>query len=503
MFLFGDGRLWDARHSVNDPAGAFPVGNIKDIMRLSILDTSPGVLPAEMKHRISWIIILADNDEILQLFPGDLIHHARSMSVWSIWARRQMKLKLTQKYGVHHGFELFREAMGYPDSAHLKSLPLRSIREAATHRSAFFHLLENGGEPVAHLPPRVIGDGNHRVVHGFSRSSYVAAFEGVKLLGRSQLVNSGDELLLDYEGTEFDSIDDDIELDAAVFQREGHSASFMEGVSDAPPLRIDECFSLLGPNSGAFGHWVGEYLPRLAVAMSSGMMPDVPVLMDAHMPEQHRQSLALLLPENAEIIEIEPNTVVEVGKLWYSPTYYYAPILVRMNDRYREELFAAPLDRFARLANFMTARFVERLSATPGLEKIFLARRYYLHRKLFNAGRIEKIAVRNGFTIVYPEEHDFASQLNLIRNAKFVTGPEGSAYFLAFFARPGTKIAILNHQYTELLVGVTALLDELGMDTTVITGRFVKEDLDYPHHGDYRIDETVYEDFLKQWTADA
>lgn len=60
--------------------------------------------------------------------------------------------------------------------------------------------------------------------------------------------------------------------------------------------------------------------------------------------------------------------------------------------------------------------------------------------------------------VVYPEDMPFIEQVRLLRNAQYVVGPEGSAMFLLFFARPGTKLCILNHTYTVHLPVLAGLL---------------------------------------------
>jgi capsular polysaccharide biosynthesis protein len=438
--------------------------------------------------------------QVSELFPEDLQARARTGATW--W-QYVVKRELNQRFAPEEGFPLFRQVMGYPLSAYLRSQPLSSVKDAAEQRAAVFHLIEPAGERFAVKPPPVIGHGNHRTLHGVSRSMYVAALEQVKLRGRSQLIRVGDAVLLDYEGTEFDSIDDDLKWDSAVFHHEGRLALLIEDAANGPPLPIEECFSLLGPNCNAFGHWISEYLPRLAAALLSGILPDVPVLIDTDIARQHRESLSLLLPQDAPIIEISPGQIVEVGKLWYTPTYYYAPVLAKMNDRYSDDLIAAPPDRVARLVTFMKDRFRARIGDATGPARIFLARRPGLpHRRLVNHPAIEAVAVRKGFSVIHMEDHDFAEQLRLIGNARCVTGPEGSAFFLAFFADRGARIAILNHTHTELLVGVTALLEALEMKTTIITGPFTREEPEFPHHGDYEIDEAEYARFLERWLAE-
>jgi hypothetical protein len=59
----------------------------------------------------------------------------------------------------------------------------------------------------------------------------------------------------------------------------------------------------------------------------------------------------------------------------------------------------------------------------------------------------------------------------------------------------------LNHPYTELMPTVTALMDALGIESTVLTGPFRREHPDYPYHGDYEISEPAFASFLEEWVG--
>jgi capsular polysaccharide biosynthesis protein len=309
-----------------------------------------------------------------------------------------------------------------------------------------------------------------------------------------------DKILLDFENEELARIDDEIELDSALFRREGDGAWTIEEPS-VDTIRIEQCFSLLGPNTFAFGHWLFEYLPRLWIALQSGLMPRVPILIDQGMNRQHRQCLELILPDGTQIIEVKPMQRVEVGRLWFAPTFYYAPIYPQFNSRFRYDYVAAPPDRFRQIFQELLARMMPAIGPLDGAEKIYLARKPGSHRKMLNHQAIEEVAKREGFRCVYPEDMDFIEQLRLVRQAKHLVGPEGSAFFMAFFARPGTRTCVLNHPHTEYLTTVTALLEAAQVDCTVLTGPFRRVDPDdYVHHSDYEIDAEGFSDFLKRWS---
>jgi hypothetical protein len=59
---------------------------------------------------------------------------------------------------------------------------------------------------------------------------------------------------------------------------------------------------------------------------------------------------------------------------------------------------------------------------------------------------------------------------------------------------------MLNHPHTEYLTTVTAMLDAMGMDSSILTGPFRRVDPnDYLHHSDYEIDVGAFSEFLRGW----
>jgi capsular polysaccharide biosynthesis protein len=439
-------------------------------------------------------------NQILSSISADVIGAARLGRTWpQLWIKQELNKSLSPL----EGFEEFRSTLGLPASMRLERKPIRSLRAAAlTHASDYLEV-EPGGEAFVNLPPRVIGQGDHRVLSGVMRSMYVAAFQEATTRGRSGFIGLQDFVLLDFEGDEYQRIDDEIELDSMVFHSERDSAWFITDGDASRALHIDQGFSLLGPNSFAFGHWLVEYLPKVMIAIQSGLLPTIPMLIDAGMARQHRQMLELLLPSGADIIEVRPMQDVHARKLWCAPTVAYHPILARINQRFRYDYIAGPPIRFARIVQAMLERMVPVIGPASGANRLYLARKPGSHRKMVNREEIEAIAARYGFDRVYLEDFDFVDQLKLLRSARFLVGPDGSAFFTAFFSRPGTRLCILNHPHTALMPTVTALADALGLESTVLTGPFYREDPDYPNHADYEIDEQAFASFLEHWLLES
>ncbi|MBV9124467.1 MAG: glycosyltransferase family 61 protein, partial [Planctomycetes bacterium] len=123
------------------------------------------------------------------------------------------------------------------------------------------------------------------------------------------------------------------------------------------------------------------------------------------------------------------------------------------------------------------------------------------HRKLINIEEIEEIARDRGFHICYPEDLPFRKQLQIVRGATHVMAPEGSAIFLAFFARRGTKLLCLDHPFVEKSAFVEALFRELQIETVLVTGNCVREDSLFSRFSDYVIDPSDVRRVLAEWKS--
>ena len=77
----------------------------------------------------------------------------------------------------------------------------------------------------------------------------------------------------------------------------------------------------------------------------------------------------------------------------------------------------------------------------------------------------------------------------MARTADTIIAPEGSAIFLAVFARPGTTLCILSHPLTDVLADYSGLFSLHGIRTVAVTGPITCANPRTPNDSDYRIDE--------------
>jgi capsular polysaccharide biosynthesis protein len=410
-----------------------------------------------------------------------------------------IKNSLVERFGVEDGFAAYRKALNLRDCDHLRLTSLRGLREAAAERSILFHELAPAGERFSMSPPRVIGEGNHRALEGVGRSIFVACLADARVRGRSAFIKAGDVALLDYEGEELRRLDDRLTLDPAVFSAVDDRELWMiEPKREDGSVQIDEAFTLLGPHTVAFGHWMWEYLPKYLIASMSDLLPAVPVLIDSDMPSTHRQSLELMLPRGVQVIELAPFATANVRRLWCAPSQMHMPIFAKLNERAKWDYLASPPSRFAPIIREMIKRTEPAMSPKTAntSERVFLARHKQTFRKMVNREVIEAAAEARGFHVICAEDLTFAEQASLLRHARFVVGPEGSAMALLFFAKPGTRVLILQHSYTAGSPLLASLLREVGITVTMMTGPYVHINQDYAHFSDYEIDSQAFSCFL-------
>ena len=145
------------------------------------------------------------------------------------------------------------------------------------------------GERFTMAPPRVIGEGNHRTLEGVGRSIFIACLADARVRGRSAFIEAGGAALLDYQDDEFTRFDDSLTLDPAVFSVVDDRELWMiEPTQENCSVQIDEAFTLLGPYTRAFGHWIWQS-PSSYWSIHVGSAAGCPGF-DPHGNAQHTQT---------------------------------------------------------------------------------------------------------------------------------------------------------------------------------------------------------------------
>lgn len=409
-----------------------------------------------------------------------------------------LRRALVARLGAAEGHRLWRALIPadmLPPGEALRPLRLTPMQQAA-HDTGGLIPIAPQGRIIEAPPPRVIGEGNHRILRKAGRAAFAGRLQGAVVVGASAAILAGERLVWDGTEEEIEETGDAIDFDPAIVAHDPATGRLLAPDYGPDLPGIDTGFDMLGWTSGNFGHWMMEYLPRFMLAQIHGGLPDrAVVLVDEVMPPSHYEALSLLLPEGAELRVVPRFTPLRVRDLGVVSALNY-PALAPQRDDVVIDHAAVDPELFSTAARAMAARLDETAGPGDGPEKVYLSRRAFARRALVNIDEIEEAARAEGFAIVQPETLSFAEQFRLLRGARVVAGPEGSAMMLGMFCRPGTRAVLLNHQVTEHLPTLSAALERGGLDITVLTGPEEDAQGKFAHNASYRVDPEMWRGLL-------
>jgi capsular polysaccharide biosynthesis protein len=407
------------------------------------------------------------------------------------------KQSLVARFGLEDGWRRHKDLLGLPPTAQIRYATLAGQGEYARRHGARFVETFAGGAPflVEALP--VLDGATSPAIVSRARSTHLARLEDVCVREASAAIVTDHHALLDFEDAELDMFDCEFDIDPSFFSANRHSAWVVTAEDHPTCLQIDEAFTLLGPQLGAFGDFMMQYLPRYLWADMSGELPHVPVLSSTRLPQSIRDAIRLVVPADVEIIEVDPLQPVHVRRLWCSSNLTYAPAREVMDERYSTlHTYPSP-DLIVPVVNELSRRVSPHIVRDQGPENVFLARQPWRWGELVNAREIEAIADEHGFTVVYPDELTFVEQVSLLANAKRLVAPEGSALFLCYFASPGTRLLILENAVVEGANIYRAFFP--NCEPMPMAGTVVERDDSFPHRASYRIDPQRFREVLREW----
>lgn len=213
-----------------------------------------------------------------------------------------------------------------------------------------------------------------------------------------------------------------------------------------PERRLDGGYFFLDTEfPGHFGHVVTEVVSRYwgwqeALARGHDVRPLLGLAGEAtSMPTFQRQIFDQLGIPTDDVEYIGPNECVQVESLFAASPAFAMPKYV---DAGLEDTW-----------NLIGAHRRSEPAETPA--RVFVSRRPTPQRSCTNTAEVEEFFRSQGFAILYPEDLDYWSQVEIFAGAKIIAGFGGSGLFNIMHA-PGAKVIIIaGHSYTaanELLI---------------------------------------------------
>ncbi len=194
-------------------------------------------------------------------------------------------------------------------------------------------------------------------------------------------------------------------------------------VLDMPPpaRKIDrECIYIGGSTN--FGHFLYEYLARLAVVNQCQGLLGLPVLIYDDVPKRFLEFLDLAGYDESRRILIPRNANVEVASLWMPSCPIY-------RDRHgRQRLWTS-------CYHFLRSTFSRgRSAASPRRRRLYFSRAGAANKRVVNEPELIQLLAPSGFEILEAADFSISEQLDAVCNAEVIWCPIGAASSITVFA---------------------------------------------------------------------
>jgi hypothetical protein len=410
------------------------------------------------------------------------------------WFLPPIKRALVSTFGPADGAAVFADLAGRPAGWRIASLRLTSLHDHALVAAARYE--ELAPSTTVSLPAlRVFGSGHQPRLEGRTRTVFHAVLDDAVVSGKSDLVLTEREALLDYQRDELGKVPLDLDVDPVVVEAGSEEVSLVVDAGASESEALDVAMPLVGVQTYNFGHWLMQFLPRVLACQDRPGFADVVLLIDRQMPPQHVEALRWLVGANHPVRALGLGEAVRVRRLWTCSNPVYTPLFPQRGSSAARDLMVVDGQAFGGLLARAGARSDGAVAGSA--RRIFLARKSSQHRAMVNKREVEEWFAARGFEIHDFGELGFGEQLALVRGADVIVGPSGSSLMMTFFAGPGTRIGILNNPFLQDHEWYAAVAAGLGQRLSVLTGPVVADDQYYDYRAAYTIDVDGLGPFLE------
>lgn len=361
--------------------------------------------------------------------------------------------------------------------ADIVTAPISSVRDWA--QKTGLSLLEDGEvEEIPFKEPHVWGKPPAaKTFLALSNKPYVADIKDARIFSNSSLILTSDGTALhDNAGhPKFGGIVSFAYEKVVLGQRPG---KVLLNFSDLNTRVIEAGIFLSGLASSEYGHWLPDFLPKLQFLQRHPDFADLPIIVDAGMPQSHFDHLRRLASN--PLIMLQADESLLCRRLLVAPSPAFLPVEIFPNDIPAREFpgLSPRAMRFLRAGeSYETKKARHR--------RLFMSRKNMKWRRVLNEDEITADLRTLGFETVFIEEMTVSQQINLFQEAQWIVAPNGSALLNLIFADTSTKLLVLNQPNLHDWGTFQGPMDSLGYHSLVVCGdSALTED---QKHSDYHV----------------
>jgi capsular polysaccharide biosynthesis protein len=411
-----------------------------------------------------------------------------------------IKRALKEALPPESAFRRYKQAFAPGPDVHLRRQPAVSQLTAAEAGALVKHVVHSGGETVEMRPSHAIGEPSEmRTIRGASRRVFVACLPNATAFARSSTVRLADgTFAFDIQPGELGKLPVDLSFDPVVFDHDGDKVAVIDDQRETTLLHLPEALSLMGMNTVSFGHWMVEEFLKFLTARRFPEVALLPILIDAGMPRQHRESLMAFTGDSHPIIAVPRHMRVEVERLWIVSSWFYIPGMLKSIKNIDLSFLACSAAEIAAIYREAWEMLVARLPAPHSGSRVFIFRDPAGRRAITNHAEVEQILRCHGFELVRPEQLSFIGQLQTYFGASHVAIQAGSAEAGLLMCVPGARACVMTHPATPFRALVAQIARELGIQETLLVGEIASPNKDFPDWSSYRINPIILDSFLSE-----
>lgn len=359
----------------------------------------------------------------------------------------------------------------------LITAPILSVRNWA--KKSGLTLFEAGEiEDIPYKEPHVFGTPvEPEIFNAPSNKPYVADINNVRIFGQSGIILTADGCALsDIGGHPQFGQAVSFAYDPIVLTQ--HAGKALLDLSKHQTREIESGIFMSGLASNAFGHWLPEFLPKLQFLQKHPDYDQLPVIVDANMPQSHIDHLRRLCSN--PLIELQANECLLCHRLLVAPSPAFSPVELYPNDISVREMPGLSL----RAMRFLQGG-THPPAASNKTRRLFLARKTMQWRRLINESEIAEDLSELGFEVIFMETMSTSEQIELFQQADIIVAPNGSALLNLIFADTKVKLLVLTQPNLFNWGTFQGPMDALGYQSMCVSGEYAVNESE--KHSDYRI----------------
>lgn len=208
---------------------------------------------------------------------------------------------------------------------------------------------------------------------------------------------------------------------------------------------LDKGLNCLNVYDRNYFHFLIEVLPKFLLAEKLDIPNSIPALITAGLNKNFLDLIALFNPSSRPVIEIQPDTAVQVN------TLFAIQDCARILDTYNEPMSTNEVKISPTVFDLLDTKLLpyERLNNSKFEKKLYLRRAGEI-RNPSNEREVENVLNQRGFQAIDPRAMTIEEQIAAFSNATHIIAPTGASLTNLVWCQQGTEIIVLKSDHPNI-----------------------------------------------------